>query len=279
MPPKNSDYKFERAIQLLNVNKEEIKQMPQQEIIDKIWSLDYKHNYKYVLISAVSAYFTKNQIDNTILREFMMNNQVVAKEKSFDKLDFSDVVNQIEDVKDKFTLKLLLEYPTLRRNDYLDIKVKDYDEEVDNYYCDYKIIFNKLVKVPNKTTIEFRKEDFEIVDKYIETCNEKLFEMSGDWLTEIVKRITKKYLGETFNFQDLRTLFANKALSRCESPKEVLEVQRETAKSMNHSANVNAKFYLKDTPIPKKDELSFVVLSIGGKDIKISGLNLKVEIL
>ena len=271
--------KFKRVLELLSVDEEQIKQMPQQEIIDKIQTFDYSYNYKYTLISSVSAYFTKNQIDNSILRTWMMNNQVVSKEKSFDKLNFENEVNQIEDIRDKFTLKLLLEYPVLRRQDYVNIKVKDYDEEVDNYYCDHKIVFNKLVKVPNKTTIEFRKEDFELVDTYITTCKNTLFDLNADWLCEKVKKMTTKYLGEAFNFQDLRTLYANKALSKCESPKEVLEVQQETAKSMNHSSSVNQKFYLKDTPIPKKDELSTVVLTIGGKKVKISGLNLKIEIL
>ena len=54
-----------------------------------ILAFDYKHNYKYVLISAVSGHFTQNQIDNTVLRDWMMNNQVVPKEKVFSKLDFS----------------------------------------------------------------------------------------------------------------------------------------------------------------------------------------------
>ncbi len=146
---------------------------------------------------------------------------------------------------EKLLYTLLLDYPTLRRNDYFSVKFKDYNPNTDNYY-DRKLgrfVFNTLVKVPLKPGTQhfilLNKSDKTRFNRFKGSCF-----ISGalsKWEKRI-KEINKTVFGLDYGISIFRKITYTEF-----SPEFFIELNRflKIAMSQNHTLGTIMTYYLR----------------------------------
>lgn len=103
----------------------------------------------------------------------------------------------------KFLLKLFLDHPPLRKNDYYYIDLQNSGDDR-NYYKDGVFYFNKLEKVNRQSSITLSNEDKELFDSI---RGDRAFLLNHTFNLE---RVSKEFCGEFFTWQNLRTMYLTK---------------------------------------------------------------------
>lgn len=152
-----------------------------------------------------------------------------------------DKINDIEnDPKAKLLLMLVTNHPVLR-SDYNTIKLKNFDEENDNYYDGKRLVFNTLLKVDNEIRpIKVNKKEKDIIDSFLE--QEFLFGFSSEHgFAKYLRRISGKYIGFNYGIQHYRRLYTSTKLKgKIKMDKKASDLARD----MNHGSGTQSKHYL-----------------------------------
>jgi hypothetical protein len=152
--------------------------------------------------------------------------------------------NDSNEVKyNKFLLKLFLQYPPLRKQDYFQIDLKNSGDDR-NYYKDGIFVFNKLEKVNRKSFITLSSEDKILFDSI---RGDRAFLINHTFNLE---RISKEFCGNSFNWQNLRTMyltrkneeFATNGRSFHSNVKEMIEI----CSKMNTTIQLFIDFYCRN---------------------------------
>ena len=117
------------------------------------------------------------------------------------------IINKIKDPMDKFTLLLLLNHPIIEA-DYTTIKINNINENRDNYIFGDKLFFNKLHKGKRMLyPIKLMKSEVNLLNKVLKTHQGNyLFNYTEKSFYNYIRKITKKYIGKSLSFSQLRKL-------------------------------------------------------------------------
>lgn len=152
-------------------------------------------------------------------------------------------VNGIEDDdKAKLLLMLVTNHPVLR-GDYNTIKLKNINENTDNYYDGIRLVFNKLLKVDNDIRpIKLNTKEKKLINQIKKDGDEYLFGFNTEHgFNKYLRRISNKYIGYNYGIQHYRKLYTSTELKG----KIKLDKKAEDlANQMNHSSSTQKKSYL-----------------------------------
>lgn len=179
--------------------------------------------------------------------------------------------NSHEDLQKKMLITVLLKYPTLRR-DYCQIKFRNIDKEIDNFYENGKIEFRSYRKLVDKKDILIRtldEKDTKLMDKMIKFQVEKydecdyLFLMNDkndlkrrlSWLNDNLKDVSESVIGKAYTTGEFRHLYTSNALAKFkkENPdatqRQIMNEIENNAYQMNHSASTAIEEYIENVNV------------------------------
>ena len=181
-----------------------------------------------------------------ILREYLLNlnSQEVIKPLKID-ISLRDIKNIIKDIeysRDKLILMLVTNHPVLR-GDYNNIKVRNYNVNTDNYFDGHRLVFNKLLKVDKKVDpIILNATEILLANIIKNTGVERLYNYeSVHGFNKYLRNISLDYIGYPYGIQHYRRLYTSTELN---GKIQMDEKARNLARNMNHSTNVQSKYYL-----------------------------------
>ena len=186
---KNYKSQFKSLHNALSINDDLEYLNDQDEIIEYIKSLKGLST-KRSRISVIILILKLFDIEHDKLSKFVKSLGFERKEfkPEFTLNQIKLMIQNIENVEDKLLLRLFTNYSPLR-GDYATIKVKDYNNFVDNYYQDGHIIFNNLVKVNNNRVMILDQEDINLVEQLIKDGRSNLFDV--DTLNAFTKKLQR----------------------------------------------------------------------------------------
>ena len=251
--------------------KEYTKKLTYNGII-KYYDTKYKlQTTKNTHISSLITYFKYASPNSTLIKslhEYTKNQYAIILQNKQEKpiIEQPTEILNLDELKEKlakFTGKLPDNYrfyflinlnnPSLRFNDYLTLKIRNFDTAKDNYIDNGKIYFNNLVKSKNikNITINLNNEEIKLLEKdkkefpqdYLlhnrkfDTEEEKYFTIKRS--NETVNRWCKKVFG--FNTHTFRKL---SYIDLTNNDKETLQKVLEICKKQNHSLDIAIDYYM-----------------------------------
>lgn len=148
-----------------------------------------------------------------------------------------------------FIKSLYTNYPPLR-SDIYNVKLKDYDENVDNYIKDGQFIINKFIKVPRniKRVINLNERDIEFIKEYSKT-NDVLY----DGCQDSFKRMLIRETGH--GIQYFRHAYCQRIADDCKNKdvRCILDKFIKLASDMNTSVDKIVSNYLNNEIIDNED--------------------------
>jgi hypothetical protein len=279
------------AAQLENIFEkpfDEIAKLPISELDSKISPLPLAWSSKYCYYKILSKRMTDLGTPRSDLIEKMKSDQSegVFKIEEEPELDVTlrDKWDNIENVYDKTLLMFFLKYPVLR-SDLCNIKIRNYNEQTDNYYKDYTIHFNHMVKNDRAFDLVIRPEHYQLIDTFLEFNDTDYFwtrNLTSNAFIKILRRVSKKHFEKEYSIGYYRKLYVSTELDAAPTPRDFVERQREIAHEMNNSIQVQTDYYLQNIPQPEQTPepaLDTIEFKINGKTVRVTGINIKVEII
>jgi integrase len=153
--------------------------------------------------------------------------------------------NDLYALMDYIILSLYVLIEPRRLSDYTYMKLRNYDEDKDNYYKNGKFYFNiyKTAKTYGKQEIQLPKKLRNIINKWsrLHTNDYLLFNKSNNKLYESMlnKKLNSIFDDSKISVNMLRHIFLT------DKYKDVVEDMKQTAKNMGHSTE-EQQLYIKD---------------------------------
>lgn len=236
-----------------------------EEIIDWIKDNDDKINTKRTYIKAVRAVLKYNGLDNSLYDDIYrdLENRKTLEYDFKDKVDaptemdkFYEILEKLplDSTRDKIKYLVVALYtyiPPLRPMEYSLCKTGNINENKDNYYDGTKFIINnhKTYKTYGQKIIQIPEELKEIIDAFMEDVGTDYLipnfslkkNISAGKITDIIYRVSKKYLGISLNINDLRKMYVKYAYDNLDND-DIIKVSEIMGHSL-HTQKLNYDVY------------------------------------
>jgi integrase len=183
--------------------------------------------------------------DTKELREFNKNLKAQQNDKVkpvMFETETKESVDEVINLQNEIIKDLYQNYPP-RRSEYISVKFKDIDKDIDNFYDGYNLVFNqyKTGKIYQRAIIQLRKETRANIDKLIKmraplSTHIFLNKFHRPFSTSSWTMYLKSYFGKSTN--DFRKAFVQKHVNK-EEVKKAIDI----AKSMGNDVKVQTLFY------------------------------------
>ena len=251
--------------------KEYTKKLTYNGII-KYYDTKYKlQTTKNTHISGLITYFKYASPNSTLIKslhEYTKNQYAIILQNKQEKptIEKPTEILNLDELKEKlakFTGKLPDNYrfyflinlnnPSLRFNDYLTLKIRNFDTAKDNYIDNDKIHFNNLVKSKNikSITINLNNEEIKLLEKVKQEFPQDYLLHNKKFDTEEEKYWTIKRSNETINRWCQKVFGFNTHTFRklsyidlTNNDKETLQKVLEICKKQNHSLDIAIDYYM-----------------------------------
>jgi hypothetical protein len=251
-----SGYSIDRKKAIITFLTKLEQEIGNDKFFDYHFVIDYfenKYKNKETLkknLGMLSAYI-RYTFNNNMYSQYITNlaNELMNKIKpQIEDIDLNLIdKTEISDM-DRLILKIYTQTNCLR-NDYCSLKIKNFNEEEDNYYKDGKFVFNTLKKNNRKLTVNVEHLK-ELIEKLIEQnkqCdylfhNKQYKQYSEKYFSNYIISLSEKVFNQKLGINYYRKRCSTNAIQN-KSESEKVEITKNLSIQMNNSPNTQQCYY------------------------------------